>query len=86
MFKVLSFVIYTIIGNYIYIDYLGYEKNTFSYLRLGPGGCYKNFNKSYDNVLVFGIPDLLMNLLSCHGFLRNNDSLVIIKFPNRMFE
>ena len=27
-----------------------------------------------------------MNLLSCHGFLRNNDSVVILKFPNRMFE
>ena len=34
----------------------------------------------------FGIPDLLMNLLSCQDFLKNNDSVVILKFPNRMFE
>ena len=34
----------------------------------------------------FGITDLLMNLLSCHGFLKNNDSVVILKCPNRMFE
>ena len=27
-----------------------------------------------------------MNLLSCHGFMKNNDSVVIIKLPNRMFE
>ena len=57
-----------------------------SELRLGTGGSYKNFNKSYDNVLGIGIPDLLMNLLSCHGFLKNKDSVVIIKCPNGMFE
>ena len=55
-------------------------------LNLGYDGIYKHFNKSYENVLGFGIPDLLMNLLSCHGFLKNNDYIVILKFPNRMFE
>ena len=55
-------------------------------LRLGSGGCYKHFNKSYDNVLIFRIPDLLMNLLSCRGFLRNNDSVVMLKCTYRMFE
>ena len=39
MFKVLSCVIYTITRNYVYIDYLGYEKTNLSDLRLGPGGC-----------------------------------------------
>ena len=57
-----------------------------SELRLGPGGSYKNFNKSYDNVLGFGISDLLLDFLSCHGFLNNNESVVILKFPIRMFE
>ena len=33
-----------------------------------------------------GIPDLLLNLLSCHVFLNNNESVVILKFPNRMSE
>ena len=28
---------------------------------------------------------MLMNLISCHGFLKNEDSVVILKFPNRMF-
>ena len=27
-----------------------------------------------------------MNLLSCQGYLKNNDSVVILKCPNRMFE
>ena len=85
IFKVLSCVIYTI-SKFVYIYYLCSEKNQLSDLRLGPGGSYKHFKKSYDNVLGFGIPDLLMNLLSCHGFLKNNDYVVILKCPNRMLE
>ena len=27
-----------------------------------------------------------MNLLSCHGFLKNNDYVVILECPNMMFE
>ena len=54
--------------------------------RLGLGGSNKYFNKSYDNILGFGIPDLLINVLSCHGFLKNNDYVVIPKCPNGMFE
>ena len=84
MFRVLSCVIYTIIINYVCTDYLGSEKKL-SDLRLGPGGSYKNLNKKYDNVLGLCIPDLLMNLLSCYGFLKNNDYVVILKFPNRIF-
>ena len=40
----------------------------------------------YDNLFGIGIPDILLNMLSCHGFLNNNESIVIIKFPNRMSE
>ena len=85
-FKVLSCVIYTITSNYVCIVYLGSERKKLSELRLGSGGVYKNFNKSYDNLLGIGIPYLLMNLMSCHGFLKNKDPVVILKFPKRMFE
>ena len=64
------------------IDYLGSEI-FLSDLRLGVAGSYNHLGKKYDNVFGFGIPDLLMNLLSCHGFLKNNDSVVILKCPNR---
>ena len=86
MFRVLSCVIYTIISNYVCIDYLGSEKSKLSYLRLGVYGRYKHLDKNYDNVLVFGIPDILLDLLSCQGLLKNNESVVVLKFPNRMFE
>ena len=29
---------------------------------------------------------MLMNLMSCHGFSKNKDLVVILKFPKRMFE
>ena len=37
-------------------------------------------------ILVIGIPDLLMNLISCHGFLKNINSVVVLKCPKRMLE
>ena len=52
MFRVLRCVIYTIISDYVCIDYLGSEKKNTD-LYLGPGGSYKHFSKSYDNVLGF---------------------------------
>ena len=39
-------------------------------------------NKEYDNLFGIGIPDIFMNMLSCQGFLNNNDSIVILKCPN----
>ena len=86
MFRVLSCVIYTIISKYICIDYLGYEKSTLSDLRLGVSGRYKHLDKNYDNVLGIGIPYLLLNLLSCQGLSKNNESAVILKRLHRMFE
>ena len=86
IFKVFSCVIYTIISNYVCIDYIGSEKKHLSALRLVPGGCYKHFNKRNYNFLGIGIPYMLMNFLSCRGFLKNKDYVVIFKFPNRMFE
>ena len=86
MFRALSCVIYTITSNYICIDYLGSEKTKLSNLRLGVTGRYKNLGKKYDNVLGFSIPDLLLDLLSCQGFLKNNEYVVILKCPHRMLE
>ena len=85
MFRVLSFVIYTIISNYVCIDYLGSEKKIKLFL-FGVAGSYKYLGGKYENVLGFGIPDLLLNFLSCRIFLKNNESAVILKCPNRMFE
>ena len=55
-------------------------------LRIGVSGRYKHPDKNYDNVLGFGIPDLLLNLLSCQVLSKNNESVVILECPHRMFE
>ena len=86
MVRVLICVIYTIIGKYVCIDYLGSEKSKWSDLRLGVTGRYKHFDTDYDNVLGIRIPYLLLNLLFCHGFSKNNESSVILKCPHRMSE
>ena len=85
-FKVLSCVIYTIIRNYVYIDYLGSESKKLSELGLGSGGSFKHVNKSYDKISGIRIPYMLMNLMSCRGFLKNTDSVAILKCPKGMFE
>ena len=38
----------------------------------------------YDNLFGIGIPDIFMNMLSCQGFINNNESIVILKCPNKM--
>ena len=57
-----------------------------SELGLGSGGSFKHVNKSYDNILGIGIPYMLINLMSQHGFLKNKDYVVILKCPKRIFE
>ena len=86
MFKVLSCVIYTIIDRYVFIDYLGTEKNKISELRLGCTLKSKHEDMDNDNLLGIGIPDILLNMLSFHGFLNNNEYIVMLKCPNSMSE
>ena len=44
----------------------------------------KHEGMDYDNLFGIGIPDIFMNMLSCQGFINNNDSIVILKCLNRM--
>ena len=84
MFKVLSCVIYAIIDRYVCIDYLGTEINKISQLNLGCSLKTRHEDKDYENLFGIDIPDIFMNMLSCQGFLNNNDSIVILKCPNSM--
>ena len=73
-FKVLSCVIYTILDNYVCIDYLACQWRKLSEVSVDGKYSVKYFNK----FLGIGIPDLLMNFLSCHGFTKNIKSIVIL--------
>ena len=50
-FKLLSCFIYTIINNYVCIDYLACEKYFLSEIPVGYGGFLKHVNKSDDKIL-----------------------------------
>ena len=70
MFRVLSCVIYTIIGKYICIHYLGSDKSKLSYLHIGIIGKYKHYYTYYDNVLGIGIPNLFLIFCLVAAFQR----------------
>ena len=74
-FKVLTCVIYKIINKYVCIDYLACQSKQLSELPVGSGGGFKHRNKIYEKILGIGISDLLMNLMSCHGFL--NETILL---------
>ena len=86
LFRVLSRVIYTNIDKYVFIYYLSTDKLKVSDLKIGCTGSSKHNGMDYNNLFGIGIPDLLLNMLSCHGCIKNNDSVVILKYPNRMSE
>ena len=86
VFKVLSYVIYIIISNYVCIEYLASESKIIIDFSVGYGEGYKHEEESYNKILGIGIPDLLMNFMSCHGFLENKDPIIILKCPKIMFE
>ena len=81
-FIVLSCVIYTTIDNYFYIDYLDFQPKQLNEISVDSKYVKKYFNR----ILGIGVPDLLMNLFLCRGFLKNIKSIVVLKFPKRMLE
>ena len=85
-YRVLSCVICTIIKNYVCNDYLACKPKIISEIPVGSGGGSKHGDKSSDRILGIGIKDLLMNLMSCHGFSKNIKYVVILKCPKRKLE
>ena len=61
-----------------------YRNKKIGQLKLGFSLKTKHEGMDYDNLFVIGIPDIFMNMLSCQGFINNNDSIAIMKCPNRM--
>ena len=53
---------------------------------VGSLGGSKHGDISFDKILAIGIPYLLMNLMSCHGFLENINHVFILKCHKRMLE
>ena len=69
VFRLLSCVIYYVIDNYFCIEYICCQSKTLSIIY-----CDKILeNTSYNELLGIGIPEVLMNLISFHGFTKNTN-------------
>ena len=53
---------------------------------MGSRGDSKFGDNIFDRILGIGIPDLLMNLISCRGFFNSINCVVILKCSKRMLE
>ena len=74
IFKVLSSVFYCIMEKYVCDDFLFFPKT-----KLCAHFSTKGFEiTTYKTVSVIGIPELLMSIISCHEFVKNENSSVIL--------
>ena len=74
MYIVLSCVLYTLIKNYVWIEYLLFQSKKLSGISSNP--IFKD--TGFKLLLGISIPELLLNLLSCHGFMKKPNSRVIL--------
>ena len=82
MFRLLSCVVYTRIDNYVCIEYFSCQSKTFFDI-----SNHATFKETSLNLLLgIGIPELLLNLVSCHGFMFKSNSTVILNFWSRLIK
>ena len=80
VYRVLSCVLYSIIENYFCIGYLCCQSKTLSIMYSD-----KIFEQAKYNILIFiGIPEVLINFVSCHGFMEKPNSTVILNFQSHL--
>ena len=76
----LSCIVYNLIDNCVCIDYLLCKSKTLSTISCNPT-CK---DTSFNILLGIGIPELLLNLVSYHGFTKKTNSTVILNFQTRL--
>ena len=76
----LSSVLCYAIENYVFIEYLCCHYKTLSVISSD-----EIFEKeNYNGLLGIGIPEVLRNLVSCHGFTKKADLTVILVYPSHL--
>ena len=78
--RLLSCVIYSLIENYFCIDYLSCQPKTLIIISSN-----RIFKQTSFNILIFiGIPELLLNIEYCHGFMKKANESVILNLCVRL--
>ena len=76
VYRVLSCVVYSLIYNHVCIDYISCQSKTSSFILSKP-----IFEQTSFNILLgIVIPELLLNLVPFHGFMKKPNSTVILNF------
>ena len=76
----LNCVVYTLIENYSCVEYLPCQSKILISTSWNP--TFKD--KSFNVLLGIGIPELLLNLVSFHGFMKKPNLTVILNLPTRL--
>ena len=64
----------------MFIDYVSFQSKTLSTISSN-----RIFEQNIFNILLgIGIPELLINLVSCHGFMRELNSTVVLNFRSHL--
>ena len=71
---------YFILNNYVCADYLCCPQTK---LHVTNNGFE---NKKYNDISGVGIPEILMNIISCHGFVNNKNSVVILSCRRKLVD
>ena len=80
IFKVLSSVVYCIIEKYLCADYLCFQQAKLHFVN-------KIFeNKKINDISGIRIPELLMNIISCHGFVNDKKSTIIFSCCSKLVD
>ena len=78
MYTVIGEVMYPIIDEYIYLHYLGLLQETLSKND-------NNFkNTKFNDLSGLVINNILMNIMSCHGFVKSSRSTIILTCCNAL--
>ena len=74
IFKVLGVVVYFFLGKYVCIDYLCIEKEKKLYFS------HRGFEETAsENISGIGITEILLNIVSCYGFIQEVTSTLMLK-------
>ena len=79
-YRVLSCVFNPPIYTYDCADYLSCQSKILSNISINPSFKEKSFNL----LLGIGIPELLLNLVSCNGFIKKPNSTLILNLRSRL--
>ena len=73
VYRVLSYVVYTLIENYVCIDYLSCQSKILCKFQ-----AIQHLREKINLLLGIGIPELLLDLVYCYGSTMKSNSTVIL--------